>query len=520
MSSPRRSWTGEEGIALILAMFMVLVVSLLGAALVGTGRSETLSSLNYKSLSQARYAAESGLHSAANYLIFNYVPPGTDAGDPIAGIYDTSVSPVTYNGRPVILSTTVAESNYPIAAKKNAFADAAHGTLVMGTNHPVYTATAKLISMRQFTDAYANALVTVQSWEITGIGNLNGAGNANVEVTAIVEKQPVPVFRYAAFSTYPGCDSMQFGGQHSETNSYNSTGALGADGKPVQSASGGNVGSNGNLSLNGGATINGKLSTPRSGVGDCTANNVTAETVIGNGSQVTGDGCNPQPDCALVPLPQKVVMPDPAVIAPMPPQGPVDMKKTSDCTGFTYCSVSADGQGLTFTPTTPSTVVSLADVTINAGAVIHLNAGIYEWNSLTANGNGEIRVDSGPVIIRIAGKDQATPIDMSGGVITNTTYNPMNLQFIFAPDDADKAAIDAGTLTKDIKLAGGAGSSAVVYAPKADGTLVGGADLYGSVIFGRIKDMGGTRVHYDRNLQRTGLTSGNPTMTSFNWSSY
>ena len=515
MSSPRRSWAGEEGIALILAMFMVLVVSLLGAALVSTGRSETPSSLNYKSLSQARYAAESGLHSAANYLIHTYVPPGTDAGDPI-NVYDMTVSPVTYNGLPVMLSTTVGESNYPVAAKKNAFANEAHGTLMMSTNRAVYTSTARLLAMRQFTDAYANTLVTVQRWEITGIGNLDGAGNANVEVTAIVERQPVPAFRYAAFSTYPGCDSMQFGGNNSETNSYNSTAALGANGKPVQSASGGNVGSNGNLSLNGGATVNGKLSTPRSGVGACTANNVTAETVIGNGSQVTGDGCMPQPDCSLVPLPQQVVMPDPAVISPMPPVGGIDMKKTSDCTGFTYCSVSANG--LTFTPTTSSTVVSLGDVTINAGAVIHLKAGIYEWNSITANGNAQIVVDSGPVVFRIAGKGQATPIDMSGGVITNTTYDPMNLQFIFAPDAADIAAIEAGTLSKDIKLAGGAGSSAVVYAPRGDGTLVGGSDLYGAVIFRKVKDMGGTKVHYDRNLQRTGLTSGNPTMTSFNWS--
>ena len=147
MSAQRRSWSGEQGIALILAMFMVLVVSLLGAALVSTGRTETLSSLNYKSLSQARYAAESGLHSAANYLIHTYVAPGMDAGDPI-GVYDRTVSPVTYNGQPVVLSTTVANSNYPIQGKKDAFALAAHGTLQMSTNRADFTATARLLSPR------------------------------------------------------------------------------------------------------------------------------------------------------------------------------------------------------------------------------------------------------------------------------------------------------------------------------------------------------------------------------------
>ena len=57
----------------------------------------------------------------------------------------------------------------------------------------------------------------------------------------------------------------------------------------------------------------------------------------------------------------------------------------------------------------------------------------------------------------------------------------------------------------------------LVYAPRADGAIVGGSDLYGSVLFRKVKDMGGTAVHYDRNLQRSAYTSGNPTITSFSW---
>jgi type II secretory pathway component PulK len=90
--------------ALVLAMFMVLVLSLLGASLATVGRTETLSSLNYKTMSQARYAAESGLHTAANYLIHTYQAPGVDAADQLAN-YDMTVSPVTYNNNPVILTT-------------------------------------------------------------------------------------------------------------------------------------------------------------------------------------------------------------------------------------------------------------------------------------------------------------------------------------------------------------------------------------------------------------------------------
>jgi hypothetical protein len=42
----------------------------------------------------------------------------------------------------------------------------------------------------------------------------------------------------------------------------------------------------------------------------------------------------------------------------------------------------------------------------------------------------------------------------------------MKLQFVFAPDAADIAAIDDGSLTKDIVMNGGSNNSSVVYAPK------------------------------------------------------
>jgi hypothetical protein len=216
-------------------------------------------------------------------------------------------------------------------------------------------------------------------------------------------------------------------------------------------------------------------------------------------------------------VPQAITMPDPAFISPMPPTT-ADSLKNGDCAGIPFCGSTAGT--ITLTPTNSSTVHSLGNVTINAGAELHLNAGIYEWNSIKVNGNAKIIVDTGPVVFRIAGKDVATPIDLTGGAITNTTYKPLNLQFVFAPDAADIAAIEAGTLTKDIIMNGGSNNSSVVYAPRAEGKLTGGADLYGAVIFRKLKDMGGTAVHYDRALQALALTQGNPTMTSFNWASY
>jgi hypothetical protein len=495
--------------ALVLAMFMVLVLSLLGASLATVGRTETLSSLNYKTMSQARYAAESGLHTAANYLIHTYQAPGVDAADQLAN-YDMTVSPVTYNNNPVILTTaTGVASNYPVAAKVDAFEESAQGDLMMSNNKTAYSATAKLLSMRQFPDAYSGGNITIQTWEITGIGKIKGAGAAAVEVSAIIETQAVPAYRYAAFATKSGCAAMSFAGGGS-TDSYNSGSALGATGTPVISDSDGDVGTNGNLDENGGAgtIVNGTLSTPRGGVGACTENNVTALSIKGKASVKDG----------LVKLPQAVKLKTPDAIVPAPPTTDVSLTKAGGCpapsvagsdTGLAFCSASADGA--TFTPTNSQTVVSLGNVTMNANSVIRLNAGIYELNSLKANGNVTLQVDSGPVVIRVNGKNAdgteiAVPIDLTGGAVIGLDYQPRNLQFVYGGE---------GTL----KLNGGSSTSFLVYAPNATVNLLGSSDFYGAVVGATVNDTGGAHIHYDRALGGWAMTEGNPTMTSFSWSS-
>ena len=87
--------------------------------------------------------------------------------------------------------------------------------------------------------------ITLQRWEVTGKGRIPGAGSADVEVSAIVERPAIPVFAYAAFATYPGCEAINFGGG-AGTGSYDSSQYAGS-GVPVLSNTDGNVGTNGNL---------------------------------------------------------------------------------------------------------------------------------------------------------------------------------------------------------------------------------------------------------------------------------
>src|SRR4029453_337806 len=77
--------SGESGIAMIVALFMVLVLSVLAASLIFVARTETFSSLNYRTMAEARYGAESGVHSAVNHILWTYTPPeAASATDPIS----------------------------------------------------------------------------------------------------------------------------------------------------------------------------------------------------------------------------------------------------------------------------------------------------------------------------------------------------------------------------------------------------------------------------------------------------
>jgi hypothetical protein len=484
--------SGERGIALVGAMLMVVLLSAIGASLMAVARVETLSSLNYKTMSQARYAAESGVHSAAHHLMYAYEAP--TVSDLVN--YDRTGTPVKYSGGPVVLSTDPdVASNYPDLAAKNAFEDAAQGLLDMQEGSISYAARATLISMRTITDAYAGTAI-LQTWEITGIGTIPGAGSANVEVSAVIERQVAPAYRFAAFATSNGCGALSFAGG-AVTDSYNSTELSG--GPPVFSDMDGNVGTNGNLSeVGSGTQIGGSLSTPRAGVGACTSNNVTAATISGNATVEGG----------LVQLPQPITFPTPDAPTPLPPT-------TNNPLGVAECSAidaspaacSSSGSVVTITPAANVNVV-LGNVRLTAGGQLILNAGTYLVNSLTLAGNSSIVINSGPVVFQVAGVGETAPIDLTGGSVTNSSLVPSDLQFVYAG-------------TGQVRLRGGAANAAVVYAPNAETSLAGGSDFYGAIITGRLTATGGTAVHYDRNLMQSDLvTAGNFTMNTFTWNTF
>src|SRR6185436_13786260 len=58
----------ERGIALVITLFLMAALSALAVSMLFLSQTETASSRNYRTMSQARYAGEAGVHKAINFL--------------------------------------------------------------------------------------------------------------------------------------------------------------------------------------------------------------------------------------------------------------------------------------------------------------------------------------------------------------------------------------------------------------------------------------------------------------------
>jgi len=544
----------ERGIALVLALFLMTALSVLGASLMFLSQTETYASMNYRTMSQTRYAAEAGVNKAANFLLdpAQYVVPTVAPGvDPIAA-YDINKSPVQFNGKSVVLSWNPADPNvnYPVAGVETAFAAASQGTLTAGQATLTYKASATLISMMWFTDRFGVQQV-IQSWEITSDGGLASSAKVTVRVAAQVETPRVSANAMAAFATDNGCDALKLYGNMS-TNSYDS--AMGPPGAvdcsvgappPTtansSSCSEGDVGTNGNIHVWGSADVNGHLYTPRPGVGACTAGAVTGLTE-GGSINVAG---------SLISLPKSMQFPVPpfsaapgftnitidgtmgstpltatafcaslGLVLGVPPAGNCDCltaaggSAAGGATGTNYTTVVINGGGADIT--LPNISVS-QNYNLNiVGASPNQTVNI---NSL--NGKGNVTFDyannNQMITIKVAGKnpdgtDMATPFDLSDLDSTWKQNKPSGVTW----DSSALQIVYAGAA--DIKMKGGNLQSAMtLYAPNANFTLLGTQDLYGSVLAKTVTDGGNGAIHYDRRLQREFWIVGQPMMGTFSW---
>jgi len=273
----------------------------------------------------------------------------------------------------------------------------------------------------------------------------------------------------AIFAAANGCGSITMSGNGS-VDSFNSSAQGGYSSSHV--LSGGNVGTDGNVSLSGNSTIYGSAAVDYSTTGNCTKTSMTGVSTSG-GAKVTG---------GLVALKGPITYPAPPAPNPAPPTTNENVSHSCP-SGMTGCTNGANNS-VTLAPG------SYGNVQFSGGTTAYVSEGVYNFNSLVLSGNSILYVNSGPVVINLAGAALSggnPAMDLSGGSIVNPTGIPANLQFLYAG-------------SQGVNLSGGAESYATVYAPNALVNMSGNSDFFGSIIGSTLTDSGNAAIHYDTSL--------------------
>ncbi|MBI2267446.1 MAG: pilus assembly PilX N-terminal domain-containing protein [Armatimonadetes bacterium] len=165
---------------------------------------------------------------------------------------------------------------------------------------------------------------------------------------------------------------------------------------------------------------------------------------------------------------------------------PVPMDSVQAPTGTSLGDQSING-----TVTLPPGIYG--SLTATGGANVTLTSGTYVFTTLSLSGSAQlnISVSGDPVIIYILGdgSDATKDLDLGGGGLMNTSQ------------DSTKCIILGTDGCTRVEVAGGADAYYAVYAPKADMTVTGGGDVYGSLIGKTITNTGGADIHYDKALE-------------------
>lgn len=341
---PRNRAAKDSGVALILVLLAMLVLTTLTAAMVFTARSETLASYNYRIGIQAEYVALGGVQRALNFFNstkYAPVPPASSSTYYNISTYATKPVDMFFsNDSPVVctsscsssgevrLNTSSGSSAYPpntatggvnvvnnwVAAMNNkAISDGVGGS---GN----YTVTASLLEYHTVNNAFfgvpasgcsdASASLGIcrqpyEVWQVTSTGTWNsnlGAGAAlpTVQVVATISPMFLPYFGNALY----GLCNVTLSGSVC-TDSYNSaTGNYGlaasscatpSTGTSNAQATGSGIGSNGGVTINGSANTIGGNVTYANQNSDSTCNTGFQGTATGVAGSVLPGPATPTP---------------------------------------------------------------------------------------------------------------------------------------------------------------------------------------------------------------------------------
>jgi hypothetical protein len=534
--STSRSMSGEAGISLFLALLLTVIASMLAAGVIFATQTEIWTTANYRTATQARYVAEAGAEQAAEWILKNWTPGGT-----FSSSVNLKVFPAQYvNGTtslPVVLATTTMGTIVDTYGNIDSATDGRFKTALQGVTGPftrlsgnaTFNVAAQLLTATQVS---GTTTTWYSKWKIISQGSVGYLQPAKVQVVEVITEsplggtgtQPISPYSYAVLATGTGCNSVSSTGGTSSlgfTNSYNSQ-AAGNPGNsnPTIIGSGGSVASFGNINITNGAYVNGSVYSPFYNYGTAGEYGVSCPTwtaACGNNGtgwngaaacvaptstspgqvwSVNEDksgsavGCTSGASCTNTVSNMPPSLPNPSSVPT--PDMPSVTPNTSTCTALAgnLCNGGSGGGGGCAATLPPSPAgTSYGQANFGSCAVITLQAGTYNFDTLAISNGAKINVPSnGSVVINILNSSNAsTPLNYSGGTAANPGGDPNNLTFVYAGSN-------------NINIQNGAAMFATVYAPNATVQVSGNGGLYGAVVGKTFAFTGSGHVIYDTHL--------------------
>jgi Tfp pilus assembly protein PilX len=554
-----RTRRNQAGVALVIALICVLVISMLAIGIIYATQTELRTTANYRSTAQARYVAEAGAQQTINWIMQNWTPP-SNLSDTTQ--FNLNTFPVKYVGgatpQSVVLSGSGLGSITDTYSTINNSLDSSFTTALQNQSTPFsaipasasFNTAAQLLSATQVTVGGGSQWLT--KWKIISQGTVGGIQPAKVQVVEIMADVPtssvtsntVPNFNYAVLATGTGCGVVTATGGSANpgrTNAYNST-TSGGSSSPALIGTGGAIASFGNINISNGAYVNGAVYSPfynagasgtsgiscpawdsvcgssrtgwNSGAACSSPSSLWAVNEDNSGSAVgctNGSSCSQQTSNMPPSLTSPASVPTPTMPSVTP--------NTSACTALSGGLCNGGNGGSSCSATLPPSTAGTSYGLVNFGscAVITLQAGTYNFDTLLiSNGARIVLPTNAPVVINIMNSsNSSTPFTSNGGTVINGGGDPNNLTFVYAGSNT-------------ISLNNGSAMFATIYAPNANVTLSGNGGLYGGIVGKNFSFSGSGHVIYDTALAtktpHVTYTGGGVVDTAhideFSWSAY
>ena len=554
-----RARHNQAGVALIIALICVLVISMLAIGIIYATQTELWTTANHRSTAQARYVAEAGAQQTINWIMQNWTPPSNLSN---STQFNLNTFPAKYVGgatpQPVVFSGSSLGSITDTYSTISKTLDDSFTSALQNQSSPFsaiparasFNTAAQLLSATQITVAGGSQWLT--KWKIISQGTVGGIKPAKVQVVEIMADVPtssaatntVPNFNYAVLATGTGCGVVTAtggSGNPGRTNAYNSATSGGSSNPPLL-GTGGAIASFGNISISNGAYVNGPVYSPSYNAGASGTSGISCpawDAACGSTSKgwnggaacsspskiwsVNEDnsgsavGCTNGGSCSQTTsnMPPSLTSPGSVPTPTMPSVTP----NTSACTALSGGLCNGGNGGSSCSATLPPSPAGTSYGQVNFGscAVITLQAGTYNFDTLLISNGAKILLPTNtPVVINIMNSsNSSTPFTSNGGTVINGGGDPNNLTFVYAGNNT-------------ISLGNGAAMFATIFAPNASVNLSGNGGLFGAIVGKNFSFTGSGHVIYDTALAtktpHVTYTGGGVVNTAhideFSWSAY